>query len=301
MISLVILAAGWGRRYGGAKQIDSLGPNNESLLDYAVFDAIKIGFDDLLIVTKEDLVPKVLQKFKQPLYRQINCRYCLQKIDDLPQGISAASRVRPWGTAHALYACRDFIDNQFVLINADDFYGQKSFKILYDFLTTQAPDSPAYASIGYKLAHSLSENGAVSRGILEVKNDYLVSITEKFQLQRDCSGAINDQDSLTYSGQELISMNCWGLNQTIFSELDAEFAKFFNNAPDLLKDEFMLPPLLANLIAQQACTVKVFKVADKPFGITHRADSIKVKKTLTRLQLDNIYPQNFVAGSPPRT
>ncbi|MBL0690829.1 MAG: nucleotidyltransferase [SAR324 cluster bacterium] len=293
MPELVILAAGWGSRYGGLKQVDSFGPNGESLLDYAVYDAWLCGFSKLHIVISPEMEDTISQKIKELPFSALNCHIIVQSKTDVPHLTKKITRLKPWGTAHALYACRNHLTTPFALINADDFYGRFSFKATYDFLTSTKSTTNDYSLVGFRLANCLSKNGVVSRGICQVKQGKLLGISERFGLKKNLDNIILDEAGASYSGDEKVSMNCWGFTPQILDFLTKEFDVFLNHSHDLANQEFMLPTVIKKAIANNLCQVKVLSAKNNPFGITYKEDKPLVQKLLLDLHAQGEYPPSL--------
>lgn len=292
-ISLLILAGGWGSRYGGLKQIHGFGPNGESLLDYAVFDALNAGFNKLYLLVNKEIKHFAEQKISHYPFNQLECKIILQDINDTPLKIKNLKRIKPWGTAHALYACRQHIKEPFALINADDFYGHESFINLYKFLKDLGADDKNFCLQGFKLKNTVPNQGEVSRGICKVNADfYLTDIKEIVGLKKTASGKITDRKGSVYKPDTMVSMNCWGLTPMIFKLLAEDFKEFLTGASDLINDEFMLPNVIKDL------TFKGFKIKTIPseyrvIGITNRTDKIFVQEYLKTLHLNKTYPHSL--------
>jgi len=303
--TLVVLAAGMGSRYGGLKQIDPVGPSGETVLDYAVFDAKRAGFTRVVFVIRRDFEALFREKIGARYAGSMAVDYVYQSTAELPPGYTApAGREKPWGTGHALWCARDVVRENFAVINADDFYGEDSFRQLAGFLA--AARGGEIALVGFRLANTLSEHGAVSRGVCAVGTDgTLRSIVEHTGIERTEVGPGG-----RFSGEEVVSMNCWGFTPDVFAGLDARFRDFLSErgvaAPvaagstspgslpvatgDVLKAEFYLPAAISTLVSRSEATVRVLPTTAAWFGVTYREDKPRVQAALAELVRQGHYP-----------
>jgi UTP-glucose-1-phosphate uridylyltransferase len=282
--TLLVLAAGMGSRYGGLKQIDPVGPAGETVLDYAVFDAIRAGFGRVVFVVRKEFEESFRSAVTAKYAGKIAVDLVHQSVDDLPGGFDVPSgREKPWGTGHAVWCARDAISGPFAVINADDFYGARSFTGLADFLARAR--GAEFAIVGFGLANTLSENGTVSRGVCVVKAGRLESITEQRAIARDDVG-----EGRRFSGAEIVSMNFWGFTPAIFEGLNAALRAFLATSGTDPKAEFYLPAAVSGLIATGAATVDVIPSADSWFGITYREDKPRVAEAIRSLVAAGMYP-----------
>ena len=290
--TLLVLAAGMGSRYGGLKQIDPVGPSGETVLDYAVFDAMRAGFDRVVFVIRREFDTVFREQIGAKYAGRIAVDYVYQSVDALPDGFALpAGREKPWGTGHAVWCAREVVRENFAVINADDFYGQDSFAQLAAFLDAaggpvSAAGIPEFAMVGFRLANTLSEYGAVSRGIsVEDREGLLKSITERVGIHAADVGA-----GRSLSGEEIVSMNCWGFTPALFAGLDEQFREFLqSNAADL-KAEFYLPAVVSKMIARNQATVRVLPTEASWFGVTYREDKPRVVAALGELVSRGAYP-----------
>ena len=290
--TLLVLAAGMGSRYGGLKQIDPVGPSGETVLDYAVFDAMRAGFDRVVFVIRREFDTVFREQIGAKYAGRIAVDYVYQSVDALPDGFALpAGREKPWGTGHAVWCAREVVGENFAVINADDFYGQDSFAQLAAFLDAAGgPVStagiPEFAMVGFRLANTLSEHGAVSRGIsVEDREGLLKSITERVGIHATDVGA-----GRSLSGEEIVSMNCWGFTPALFAGPDEQFREFLqSNAADL-KAEFYLPAAVSKMIARNQATVRVLPTEASWFGVTYREDKPRVVAALGELVSRGAYP-----------
>ncbi|MCD6375080.1 MAG: hypothetical protein J7L94_06100 [Caldisericaceae bacterium] len=296
--SLVILAAGMGSRYGGVKQIDQFGPNGETILDYSIYDALMVGFKKIVFVIRKELEKDFREVFEPKLKSRAELHFVFQELDNLPDGFSVPpERKKPWGTAHAVMVTEEAVQEPFAVINADDFYGRGAYQILFDFLKEQDPASTNYAIVGYMLEKTLSEHGAVSRGICQADEaGFLQKIVERTKIYRKDDQIIyldDDGQEKAISGETQVSMNMMGFTPTFFTFLKTYFREFLQgNAADP-KAEFLLPWILDRLIQNKQASVKILPTQDQWFGVTYREDKPFVQKNIQQLIAEGKYPQNL--------
>ena len=296
--TLVVMAAGMGSRYGGLKQIDSVGPNGEVIIDYSIYDAIKAGFSKVVFIIREELEAVFRDKIGKKIENIIETEYVFQNINfGIPEDFNLPKeRKKPWGTAHAIYCCKDFINEPFVVINADDFYGQSTYKIIYDYLVN-SKDNFEYLMAGFVLENTLTENGTVARGICKV-DDYsnLLSITERTSIKQFKNGTKYTEDNLNWvdiKEGSIVSMNIWGFKPTIFNELEKDFRLFLdNNKDNILKAEFYIPSVIDSMIKQKKANVKVLVSKEQWYGVTYKEDKEHVCKSINNL-MGSIYPDKL--------
>lgn len=299
--TLVVLAAGIGSRYGGLKQIDSIGPNNELIIDYSIYDAIRAGFEKVVFVIKEDIKDLFRARIGKRIEERVDTAYIYQNLNDLPPGFTVpAERIKPWGTAHAVWSCRGIIDSPFAVVNADDFYGSSSFRALNNFLKSGGDQDGMYhyAMIGFVLENTLTENGYVSRGICTVDSDgYLREVHERTRVEK-----FGDVTRYTEDGENwviipkgsTVSMNIWGFTPNLFAELEIGFHRFFSgNQANQLKAEYFLPELVGSLVTLRKARVKVLPSSDRWYGVTYQQDKILIKQAILDLVRSGIYPDNL--------
>lgn len=296
--TLLVLAAGMGSRYGGLKQLDPVGPSGETILDYAVFDAIRAGFGRVVFVIRREFEDAFRSQVAAKYADRIAVDYAFQALDALPAGcVPPAGREKPWGTGHAVWCARDALKGPFAVIGADDFFGRDAFVQLAGFLTPGADAAesafrtphtaiPHYAMVGYGLANTLSENGAVARGVCTVGPDgRLQVVVENTGILRSDVGP-----GLKYSGDETVSMNCWAFTPALFAALDRQFAAFLEARGAELKSEFYLPEAVSAQIAAGEATVEVRPTTASWFGVTYRDDKPRVQAALAALVTAGEYP-----------
>ncbi len=293
--TLFVLAAGMGSRYGGLKQLDGLGPNGETIMDYSIFDAIRAGFGKIVFVIRESFVEDfenvVLSKFKD----QIECEVCFQSIDKVPAGSTYnPEREKPWGTNHALLMGKDVIKEPFAVINADDFYGRESFEVLGQFLNSVAGKENEYCMVGYRVGNTLSESGPVSRGVCETdENGLLTNVVERTHIE-DKSGNIifkdENEDDVIISENTPVSMNMWGFTPDYFAYSEEIFKAFLQTQGQELKSEFYIPYAVNELIVNNKVTCKVLDTTAKWFGVTYAEDRPQVVMKINNLIKKGDYP-----------
>ena len=293
--TLLVLAAGMGSRYGGLKQIDALGPNGETIIDYSIYDAIRAGFGKVVMIIRKSIEEDFKQVFFRKYSGKIDIEYVLQEIEYVPEGITYnPERVKPWGTAHAVLMADGVINEPFCVINGDDFYGADAFKQMADFLTVQKNDSPNYCMVGYQLARTLSDYGFVSRGVCETdKNNILLRVTECTQIKR--IGTVicyKDAQEVNQplSDDKVVSMNFWGFTPAYFKDSKVSFEKFIRANGNNLKSELYIPTVLSELIDAKKATVKVLNSSAEWFGVTYQEDRSFVVDRLKKLTEEGVYP-----------
>ena len=268
--TLVVMAAGMGSRFGGLKQIEPIGPDGEVILDFSVYDAVKSGFNKVVFIIRKDIEKDFREITKRKIEKIVDVEYVFQDMDKLPDGFSVPDgRTKPWGTGHAVYCAEEKVNEPFALINADDYYGQSSFKILNDQLTTD----DGLCMVGFHLGNTLTENGTVARGVCDVDGGILKGITEHTAIDKN-SGIPLDTT---------VSMNMWGLNPSVFEHLNADFVSFLNGMTNPLKDEFFIPYVIDNMIHRNGATVKVLKTSEKWYGVTYKDDKQLVVDAMKKL------------------
>lgn len=286
-----------GSRYGGLKQLDIVGPGGETMLDFAVFDAVRAGFSRVVFIIRRDLAAEFRTRIGARYAASIQVDYVFQALEALPAGFSPpASRTKPWGTGHAVWCARSVIDGPFAVVNADDFYGQDSFAQLARFLRLdRTAGRPQLAIVGFTLANTLSENGAVSRGVCTVGRDgSLNGIVEHTGIRPQDVGP-----DRPFTGTETVSMNCWALTPEFFPGLDRQFAGFLSVHATEPKAEFYLPAAVSEMIKAGEADVRVLPTQAAWFGITYREDKLRVESAIRQLVADGEYPAklNVTAAS----
>jgi choline kinase len=297
--TLFVLAAGMGSRYGGLKQLDGLGPKGETIMDYSIFDAVRGGFGKVVFVIREsfkkDFREKILKKYENIIPVEV----VFQELDKLPEGFSLSEeRVKPWGTNHAVLMGKDVIKEPFAVINADDFYGKESFKILADFLKSIENKRDIYAMVGYRVGNTLSESGSVARGICSVDEEgFLTSVVEQTYIIRDTDGKIKYKDKndnlVTINENIPVSMNMWGFTPEYFDYSDKQFVEFLIKNQDNPKSEFYIPSVVNHLIVNGQIKVKVLDTPSKWFGVTYAEDRSSVVSKINELINKGEYPDKL--------
>ena len=296
-MELLIMAAGMGSRFGGLKQITPMGPNDEFIIDYSIFDAIKAGFNKVVFIIKEENYDAFRETIGKRVESHIPVEYAFQKIDDIPEFVNIpADRVKPWGTAQAIYSARDKITEPFLVINADDFYGRDAFMTAKKFLET-AP-AKHYSTIAYKVKNTISDKGSVKRGVIRKDtNDEIVSITEcSVSKENDIILAqpLGYEEKYTLKEDQLVSMNILTFDPSIFEYLKIKIEQFFKeNKGNLEKCEYLIGDVLNDAHKEGYATVKVLTTDSTWYGVTYKEDSEEVKKSICRLVEKGEYPNNL--------
>ena len=298
--TLLVLAAGMGSRYGGLKQIDPMGPNGETILDYSVFDALRAGFGKVVFIIRPDFADEFKQKVSPKFADKIAVDYAYQTLDKLPDGFSVpAGREKPWGTTHAILCAKDVVKEPFAVINADDFYGQHSYQVLGEYLQAVNPTSSDFSMVGFTLKNTLSEHGTVARGVCQTNAEgYLTAIDEMTKIGKTDTGAQNTYDdgrTVALSGSEPVSMNMWGFTPKLFDHLDRVFIEFLRAQGAEMKSECYIPLTVGQLITEKHATCKVLRTDSAWFGVTYQEDKPVVQENISRLIADDSYPANLWA------
>lgn len=298
-ITLVIMAAGMGSRYGGLKQMDPIGPSGEVILDYSVYDAIEAGFDKVIFVIKHEIEDDFKALMQGKYEDRIKIEYAFQNIDNLPDGYSVPEgRTKPWGTGHAVLSCDGMIDGPFAVINADDYYGKETFRLIANELKNQKADNE-FCMVGFKVENTLTENGHVARGVCQTDaNGCLTDIVERTKIaRRDGKIMFTEDDGVTWTELaegSTVSMNCWGFSGMMMTELKNRFSAFLDkNADNPLKCEYFLPFVVDELLKEGKVSVKVMDTTEKWYGVTYKEDKAVVMDALRQKVLDGIYPEKL--------
>jgi hypothetical protein len=295
------LAAGIGSRYGGLKQMEPVGPGGEAVLDYSVFDAKRAGFGKFIFVIRHAIDQDFREVFGRRFAGQVAVEYAYQELDMVPQGHYASpERKKPWGTGHAVLCAASCLDRPFAVINADDFYGAESFRVLAQFLTQSKPSTPEeYAMVGFQLDRTLSEHGTVARGLCKTDSaGLLASVEELTAIERQAAGARNKEADGSYrplTGKEIVSMNCWGFSPGALVGLRRLFGSFLDRNQAELKAEFYLPTAVNTLIQEGQARVKVLPTSSHWFGVTYREDRAVVVDSIRSLVRAGHYPERLWA------
>ncbi len=297
--ALVVLAAGMGSRYGGLKQIDPVGPSGETILEYSVFDAIRAGFEKLVFVIRRDIEDVFKAAIGKKFEGRIRVEYAFQELSAIPKGFQVPpERKKPWGTAHAIIAAKDCIDEPFSVINADDFYGRSAFAIQNEFLRgTDHGSIPEYSLVGYTLRHTLSEYGSVSRGLCRTdSHGYLKQIEELTKIEKDGGNALyQDEHGLMQpiGGDSIVSMNMWGFTPSLFEPLEKGFIEFLKEKGNQPKEEYFITVVINDLIERGLARFRVFASRDSWFGITYPEDKTRVVESIRALTARGEYPKKL--------
>ena len=292
--TLFILAAGMGSRYGGLKQLDGLGPNGETIMDYSVFDALRAGFGKIVFVIRKDFEADFREKVLSKYADKVACEVCFQAIDKVPAGCTYnPERSKPWGTNHAVLMGKDVIKEPFAVINADDFYGQDSFRVLADYLRSVEGTEGKYCMVGYRVCNTLSENGSVSRGVCTTdENGLLTDVVERTKIEEKNGEIVFTEDGgdTPLAPNTPVSMNMWGFTPEYFRYSEEGFRAFLAEHGQELKSEFYIPTLVNNLIASGKATCKVLDTTSKWFGVTYAEDRPQVVMKINQLIAKGDYP-----------
>ena len=294
--TLLVLAAGMGSRYGGLKQLDPMGPNGETMLDYSVYDAIRAGFTRIVFVIRQDIESAFRESIGERYAGRIAIDYAFQELEDLPKGFTVPEgRSKPWGTAHAMRAARGGIDGDFAVINADDFYGSDAYRALVEYFSKCAESGMAPMSmVAYPLANTLSTHGSVNRGLCRVENGKLVSVEEVTGIHKvegePLKGIGEDGKAKVLDPASLVSMNCWGFSSAIFEPLETGFRDFLAERSSDLKAEFYIPTFIDGLIRSGECSCDVLTAESSWFGVTYPLDKPFVQGKLDELIEAGLYP-----------
>ncbi len=292
--TLYVLAAGMGSRYGGLKQLDGVGPSSETIMDYSIYDAVQAGFGKVVFVIRESFEADFREKIASKYESIIPVEIVFQALDKLPEGFSVPEgREKPWGTNHALMMAKEVINEPFAVINADDFYGRDSFKVLADYLVAMNGKTNDYCMVGYRLANTLSESGAVARGVCETNEEgYLTTVVERTHIER-INGTImfKDENGETALPENCpVSMNMWGFTPDYFQHSDDLFVNFLKENISNLKSEFFIPLVVNQLIQEGTSKVRVLDTTSKWFGVTYSEDRPDVVAKLQALVDAGVYP-----------
>ena len=296
--TLLVLAAGIGSRYGGLKQIDSVGPNGEVVLDYSVYDALRAGFGKIVFVIRRDIETDFKEIVGRKYEGKAEVRYVFQELGRLPSGYSVpAERTKPWGTAHATLVAEEVIEEPFAVINADDYYGVSAFRLMGDYLSRQSEGGTDYAMVGFALRDTLSEHGHVARGICQCDDrGKLVRVEERTKIiKAGCGATYIDEDGAPHplSGDEVVSMNFWGFTPNCLEYTEQLFESFLEENASNPKSEFFIPLIVNGFLKEGTASVEVLTSEAKWFGVTYKEDKEMVKGEIMKLKDANIYPENL--------
>ena len=289
-ISLLVMAAGMGSRYGGLKQLDAVGPSGETIIDYSVYDAIQARFNKVVFIIRKDFEDEFKSQITDKYSGKIQVEFAFQDLHDLPDGFTCPEgRKKPWGTGHAILAAADLIHEPFVAINGDDFYGRESFKVVADYYLSGADD---FSMVAFQLDKTLSTFGGVTRGLCTVKEGKLDTVIETGELQRTEKGVTSDRN-IKLDGSEPVSMNVWGFTPVLFKYLKTMFVEFLNDEGNELKSEYLIPSVVNDLIKSGREDVHVLRSASSWFGVTYKDDRPFVMGEIQKLIDRGTYPKQL--------
>ena len=289
-ITLLIMAAGMGSRYGGLKQLDSVGPNEETIIDYSVYDAIRSGFNKVVFVIREEFHKEFRSLITDKYSGQIKVEFAFQELHNLPEGFSCPlERKKPWGTGHAILTAKDFIQEPFVAINGDDFYGLESFKVVAGYYQNGGDE---FSMVAFQLDNTLSDFGSVTRGLCTLNGEKLDTVIETGGLKMSDDGMESDR-KIVLNGKEPVSMNVWGFTPDLFTYLESMFSKFLEKEGNELKSEYLIPSVVNTLIQNGEKNVHILHSSAKWFGVTYKEDKPYVTKQINDLINKGIYPNKL--------
>jgi len=293
--TLFVLAAGMGSRYGGLKQLDPLGPNGETIMDYSIYDALRAGFGKVVFVIRHDFEEQFREQVLSKYEGHVPVEVVFQSTDMLPEGYTCpADRTKPWGTNHAVLMGKDAIKEPFAVINADDFYGRDAFEVIARELSRPHDKKGDYCMVGFRVGNTVTDNGTVSRGVCETRNGLLESVVERTKIGTDADGSIwyldENENKVPLEANTPVSMNLWGFTPDYFDYSDREFRKFLDTDINTPKSEFFIPLCIDALIRSGEATVKVLDTTSKWFGVTYSADRPGVVAKFAELHKSGEYP-----------
>ena len=292
--ALVILAAGMGSRYGGLKQIDGVGSHGEPIIEFSIYDAKQARFEKVVLIIRKEHEEAFRSCLTDKISKHMEVEFAYQDMHDIPEGIEIPEgREKPWGTTHALLACRNIVKEPFAIINADDFYGKDAYKVIYNYLSTDIKDDE-YAMVGYPCINTLTDNGTVTRGWCQEKDGYLSEITEIQKIAKKGNEAIYEENGewKTMPNNALVSMNFWGFTPKIFDECAPVFESFIRKGvkENPMKCEHVIPTAIGTLVSEKKCQVRMLSSRDHWFGVTYKEDKPDVMAKIAKMREDGIYP-----------
>ncbi|WP_372797342.1 NDP-sugar synthase [Pontiella sp.] len=293
--TLLIMAAGMGSRYGGLKQLDPVGPNNETLLEYSIYDAIQAGFGKVVFVIRRDFEDAFKEQVGSKFTDKIDVRYAFQSLEDLPEGFTVpAGRTKPWGTGQAVLAAKDRINEPFCVQNADDFYGAEAYRTIAEgFQSLEGSDS---CMVGYRLKNTLSPHGSVSRGVCEITDGYLDEVNERTEIITNAEGTvqfIEDGTATDMTGDEIVSMNFWGFAPEFFQTLEEKFIEFLQAKGGELKSEWYIPDIVTRMMENGETRIRILSSDAQWFGVTYPEDRPAVVEALQKMHDQGTYPSKL--------
>lgn len=296
-MNLVVMAAGMGSRFGGLKQLTPVGPSGEFLIDYSVYDGVKAGVDKVIFIIRREHYELFRETIGRRIEGKVKVEYAFQEMDDLPIKLDKMpDRAKPWGTGQALLAARNYVDSNFMIINADDFYGRDAFLTLGEFLKNNKTDNiKHYAMVGYYLGNTLSDNGTVSRGVCEVTDGYLKEIVERTKIGYKDDELVYFEESgeVSINPKTQVSCNLFGFTKEIFEDAREYFIEFLTDGDNLEKSEFYLPTIVRKSIQDNRADLRVLETNSKFFGMTYKEDLEGLKHNIEELISEGVYPTNL--------
>lgn len=299
---LVIMAAGMGSRYGGLKQIDPVDEQGHIIMDFSMYDAKKAGFEKVVFIIKKENEADFAQAVGDRMSAHMEVTYAFQELSSLPGGFEVPEgRTKPWGTAHAVLSCTSEVTGPFAVINADDYYGQEAFRLIYNYLATHEDDEKCrYAMVGYELGNTVTDNGHVARGICEIdEKGELTSVKERTRIEKRQGGiAYLEDDGTTWtpvSEDAVVSMNMWGFTRSILDEIEEDFPAFLKEGMQTnpMKCEYFLPAVVSSMLEVDRAAVAVLRSADKWYGVTYKEDKPVVVAAIKKMKEDGLYPEHL--------
>lgn len=295
--TLVILAAGMGSRYGGLKQMDAFTPEGDTIMDFSIYDALRAGFGKFVFIIRKSFETEFKEIFNKKLEGKAEAVYVFQELENVPKKYQNEERKKPWGTGHALLMAKDAVQENFAVINADDFYGKEAFEVMAKSLSEKDEKSYDFNMMAYLLENTVSDHGFVSRGECEVnKEGYLTDVTERTHIEKTGNGLVRKDDKgefIPIDENTIVSMNFWGFTPKYFEFGNQLFLDFLENNKENLKAEFFIPYIVNEILASEEASVEVLKSNAKWFGVTYKEDKEIVQKAIEGLKNDNIYPKNL--------
>lgn len=299
---LVIMAAGMGSRYGGLKQIDPVDEDGHIIMDFSMYDAKRAGFEKVIFIIKHEIEKDFKEGVGNRVAKYMDVSYAYQDLSNLPDGYEVPEgRVKPWGTAHAVLSCINQIEGPFAVINADDYYGQQAFQLIYDYLASHEDDEKyRYTMVGYHLGNTVTDNGHVARGVCDMnENGELVAIHERTRIEKRDGGIAyteDDGDTWTFVPEDtIVSMNMWGFTRSIMEEIKNGFPAFLDKGlkDNPMKCEYFLPTVVSDLLGADKATVAVLESADKWYGVTYKEDKPVVVAAIRKMKEEGLYPEHL--------
>ncbi len=301
--TLVIMAAGIGSRFGGGiKQLEPVGPGGEIIMDYSIYDALQAGFNKVVFIIRKDLEKDFKEVIGNRIEKIVKAEYAFQELDDLPMGFKRPEeRKKPWGTGQAVLSIKGLVNEPFLVINADDYYGKEGIRKIHDYLVNEMDESSQVYDLcmsGFLLANTLSENGGVTRGVCQIDDDsFLKKVTETYEIQRYGSGISARDESGRPVAVDIgchVSMNMWGIPASFLDELERGFPEFLAGLKEGdVKSEYLLPRIIDKMVAEGKARVKVLETGDRWFGVTYKEDKPAVVESIRRLIAEGVYPERL--------